>query len=241
MDYFAEERMKAAEEVICRLPDTIYSAANFAGSLSREQVKEYRQAVKHLTLTKDSKLHRAFRNIVKLGMHTLKKAAVSIEKKGFKLCQGESGCNQCCRRLVLVPSKAEQAAIINEIRFMPAQTKQQLVSNFYLREPKWRGALLTFGLSNEEHAGDLWENVGACFAEIGGLCPAVGPTGSCMIYAARPWSCRTYRTIGGVCVPGRRFNIAKFSDIEAAIQDLLTKSGEINMSIFPVIRQALEL
>ena len=193
MDYFAEERTRQAEEVVKYLPDTIFSAANFPNILTKQEIKEFRQSFKKQKIYKDMVAHKAFKKFMKPGMSALRKAFKHVREKGFEICEGEGGCNSCCRRLVLITSKLEVDTITRAIRLMDFDSKDRLQKAMERRERKYRGIAIACGVTGDEVDEDAWFHMGELYPEVGGMCPALGDTGRCLIYPVRPWTCRTRR------------------------------------------------
>ena len=242
MDYFAEERKKSAEEIVAYLPDTIYSAATFEGVLTKKQVREFRQSVKKMLLTKDRKQHVAFRKLIRLGMTLLKKGRANLKKQGYSICAGDKGCNNCCRRLTIVTSKLEVLAIEHWAKTIDRETQRLLQESLDRATTTMESCLLAMGVTKEPIPNMATPSIGVAYAECGGFCPALGPTGNCLIYPVRPWSCRTYRALSPSCRSGIRVNLARFPDIDVWMLNQLEKlCGETRTTLFPVIRKALEV
>jgi Fe-S-cluster containining protein len=242
MDYFAEERLKSAEEVVNYLPDTIYAAATFEGVLTKAQLKELRLSVRQMRIAKGRHPHKAFKKLMKLGMNTLRKALAHVRGRGLPLCEGDPGCSSCCRRLVVITSKLEATAIEHWLRTADKTILRGLRGGLRRMEPKKKSVFLAMGVSKDRIPDEALHSIGHNYAECGGLCPALGPTGRCLIYPVRPWSCRTYRGLTPKpCTPGNRVNLVRFPDIDMWMWDLLeAHAGKTKTTLFPVIREALK-
>lgn len=241
MDYFAEERTRQAEEIVKYLPDTIYTGASFSAILSKREIAEFRQSFKKQKIQRELVAHKAFKKLLKPGMNALRKALNHVRERGFQVCDGEPGCNACCRRLVLITSKVEVGAIEHMINNMLPREKERLHGSFRRHDKHRESVYMACGVLGDKVPEDAWSHIGGLYPEVGGLCPALSDTGQCLIYAVRPWSCRTYRTIGGKCEPMTRINLARFPDIDATMLNILERhAGKTETTLFSVIRKALK-
>lgn len=240
MDHFTETRVKHAEEVISYLPDTIYTAANFNNALNKDQIRELRQTIKSMRVTKEGRPQQAYRKFIKLGNKLLKIAFAHVREKGLPLCEGGPGCNACCRRMVIITSKLEEDVITRAIKKMSTDERRILVKGLDRNEKIMRGVFLAYGVKGADLPTNVIDPVCLTFAEVGGFCPALGPTGRCLIYPVRPWICRTYRVLGEECRPLIRLNVTRFPDIDATMLSLLERNrGKTKTTLFPVIRESL--
>lgn len=241
MDTFSKERIRAAEEVILYLPDTIYTVTDINDTLTKDQIREIRKTHRRLKAAKEGRPHHAYRKYCKFAAGMLKRAYARVREMGYPLCEGGPGCNACCRRVVVLPSKLEKEVIIHAIRKMVPKEREILKKGLEHNEKIMKGVMLAYGVKGTNPPDDVAIQVGMTFSEVGGFCPALGPTGRCLIYSVRPWSCRAFRVLGDSCRPLLRLNIVRFPDIDATmISNLENNRGKTKTTLFPVIREALK-
>lgn len=242
MDYFTDERIRQNKEVIDHLPDTIYSMVAFNAALSKKQGREYRESLKKQQVKKGTANWKVFKKAMKVGTNSLRKCLASVHKMGMPLCEPAAGCNACCRKLVVLESAMERDAIAHYIKNM-TQDEQELVREGFHRNRRIKeSALLAYGLKKEPIPDIVEKQIELTYAETGGFCPLIGPTGRCLIYPVRPWLCRIFRVIGSECRAGERINVPVFPDLNVTILGLLNsydKDNNKKTTLFPVIRTSL--
>ena len=222
-------------------PVTAYSAATFQDILTRAQRKEVHQALRQLRVAQGKHPHKAFKKFIRLGMSMLHKAATHVKRRGFPLCEGSIGCNNCCRRVVLITSKLEVQAIEHWLSFADRGIRQALRDSMARMQLKKESCFLAMGVTKEPIPDMAIRAIGEAYPGCGGICPAVGPAGQCLIYPVRPWSCRTYRGLTTECTSGTRVNLARFPDIDMLMLNLLEKhAGPAKTTLFRVIRRSLD-